>query len=227
MFNNTKTPTDERLDFNYSQEAGEVIFVPSGWHHTVENLQDTLSINHNWLNGFNLHWAWKLLRQQYLEASEAISDCRALCSAEEFEGLVQRNMAANAGLDFRDFSEFLGFIAMKELQELHASASDGQPPEDGSSADRLSAALHANEGAAQTLEMDACQLAEAATVSGSGVAYMHLFNLEKARAVLESLLEFCRRHGMDKLATTKEYLESLKIAQGKIDALIPTSLLCM
>ncbi len=28
------------------QGAGEAIFVPSGWHHTVENLQDTLSINH-------------------------------------------------------------------------------------------------------------------------------------------------------------------------------------
>lgn len=30
------------------QEAGEVVFVPSGWHHWVENLCDTLSINHNW-----------------------------------------------------------------------------------------------------------------------------------------------------------------------------------
>ncbi len=28
------------------QVAGEAIFVPSGWHHTVENLEDTLSINH-------------------------------------------------------------------------------------------------------------------------------------------------------------------------------------
>lgn len=28
------------------QESGEAIFVPSGWHHTVVNLEDTLSINH-------------------------------------------------------------------------------------------------------------------------------------------------------------------------------------
>ena len=42
--------------YTYIQEAGETIFVPSGWHHTVENLQDTLSINHNWLNRNNLKW---------------------------------------------------------------------------------------------------------------------------------------------------------------------------
>ena len=28
------------------QGTGEAIFVPSGWHHTVQNLEDTLSINH-------------------------------------------------------------------------------------------------------------------------------------------------------------------------------------
>ena len=30
----------------HMQGSGEAIFVPSGWHHTVENLQDTLSVNH-------------------------------------------------------------------------------------------------------------------------------------------------------------------------------------
>ena len=30
------------------QEAGETIFVPSGWYHQVTNLVDTVSINHNW-----------------------------------------------------------------------------------------------------------------------------------------------------------------------------------
>ena len=39
------------------QRSGEAIFVPSGWHHSVENLEDTLSINHNWINACNLQWA--------------------------------------------------------------------------------------------------------------------------------------------------------------------------
>ena len=54
-----------------------MIFVPSGWHHTVENLRDTLSINHNWLNAHNIHWAASLLRSERAEAVAAIEDCRS------------------------------------------------------------------------------------------------------------------------------------------------------
>lgn len=61
------------------QETGDIIFVPSGWHHQVYNLvcfslllslyipatlfqcmisnvlqEDTISVNHNWLNAYNL-----------------------------------------------------------------------------------------------------------------------------------------------------------------------------
>lgn len=38
------------------QRSGEAIFVPSGWHHSVENLDPTLSINHNWFNACCLEW---------------------------------------------------------------------------------------------------------------------------------------------------------------------------
>lgn len=58
------------------QEAGEAIFVPSGWHHTVHNLADTLSVNANWLNAFNAHWAGALLRRERAQAAAAIEDCR-------------------------------------------------------------------------------------------------------------------------------------------------------
>ena len=58
------------------QEPGETIFVPSGWHHTVENLDDSLSINHNWLNAHNIHWGLALLKQEYAAAAAQIEDCR-------------------------------------------------------------------------------------------------------------------------------------------------------
>ena len=57
------------------QEAGETMFVPSGWHHTVENLEPTLSINHNWLNGANIHWSWQKLRT---ESESPVSSCLLL-----------------------------------------------------------------------------------------------------------------------------------------------------
>jgi Cupin-like domain len=44
--------------FSILQQSGETIFVPSNWFHTVENIHDTLSINHNWLNGANIRKCW-------------------------------------------------------------------------------------------------------------------------------------------------------------------------
>lgn len=47
------------------QYPGETIYVPSGWYHTVENLKNTFSINHNWLNGVNLYqYSWKRLQTE-------------------------------------------------------------------------------------------------------------------------------------------------------------------
>ena len=47
--------------------------------------------------------------------------CRAGCSAEEFEGLVQRNMAANCGMDYRAAGEFIASIVCTELKRIQAS----------------------------------------------------------------------------------------------------------
>ncbi|XP_035656633.1 LOW QUALITY PROTEIN: 2-oxoglutarate and iron-dependent oxygenase JMJD4, partial [Oncorhynchus keta] len=46
------------------QEAGEIIRVLSGWHHQVCYLEDTISINHNWLNGCNVYIMWQFLQNE-------------------------------------------------------------------------------------------------------------------------------------------------------------------
>jgi hypothetical protein len=103
-----------------SQEAGETLFVPSCWHHSVENIEDTLSINQNWFNGFALGRVWAHLHGERAAAEAAIADCRALCrgGADEFEGLVQRNTAANAGMDWFGFGELLRCIVGSSLRQL-------------------------------------------------------------------------------------------------------------
>ena len=41
----------------FTQLAGEAVFVPSGWRHTVVNAgPGVLSVNANWFNAFNVHW---------------------------------------------------------------------------------------------------------------------------------------------------------------------------
>ena len=46
------------------QEVGEIIFVPSGWFHQVRNIEDTISINHNWFNGSNIMFVAKALTSE-------------------------------------------------------------------------------------------------------------------------------------------------------------------
>ena len=64
------------ITLQFTQDKNEALFVPSGWHHSVENIEDTLSINHNWLNGYNIHWALDHLKKEHSGASQAIDDCR-------------------------------------------------------------------------------------------------------------------------------------------------------
>jgi hypothetical protein len=56
---------------------------------------------------------------------------RATCSEQEFDELVQRNMAANCGLDFRAAAKFVGCIAARELSLM----------KDGADQDRASALM--------------------------------------------------------------------------------------
>lgn len=88
-----------------TQERGQILFVPSGWYHQVTNLEDAVSINHNWFNGYNLHWVWKLLLADYKETRASIEDIRSV--ADNFEELCQRNLAANSGMNLYDFFVFL------------------------------------------------------------------------------------------------------------------------
>nr|XP_037841405.1 2-oxoglutarate and iron-dependent oxygenase JMJD4 isoform X7 [Chlorocebus sabaeus] len=87
-----------------TQEAGEMVFVPSGWHHQ----DDTISINHNWVNGFNLANMWRFLQQE-------------LCAVQE-----EVIMRSCSGINFEEFYHFLKVIAEKRLLVLReAAAEDG------------------------------------------------------------------------------------------------------
>ncbi|XP_062116192.1 arginine-specific demethylase JMJ20 isoform X2 [Humulus lupulus] len=106
------------------QEPNEIIFVPSGWYHQVHNLEDTISINHNWFNGYNLCWVWDLLLKDYNEAKEYIEDIKDIC--DDFVGLCQRNLAANTGMNFYDFLIFLARICFANLVQIFYLRGDGE-----------------------------------------------------------------------------------------------------
>jgi len=47
--------------FTVIQRSGQAMFVPSQWQHEVINLEETISINHNWVTCANLDICWECL----------------------------------------------------------------------------------------------------------------------------------------------------------------------
>ena len=99
------------------QETGQVVFVPSGWYHQVHNMEDTISINHNWFNGCNLYCVWSFFKSELTDVEHEIHDCRDMMSDKEWIEQCQTLMRANTGLNLHDF-----FAVLKNILKLRESS---------------------------------------------------------------------------------------------------------
>lgn len=113
MANNVK-----HLDF--IQGCNETLFVPSGWFHQVTNLEDTVSINHNWFNGCNIGFVAEKMISKYEEVVKEISDCRG---SENFLESCQIMLKSLFGMNFSDFIEIVTHIMNKRIYHLNLTAS--------------------------------------------------------------------------------------------------------
>ena len=110
------------------QSAGEIIFVPSGWHHQVLNMKDTISINHNWFNGFNLEFVAKRLENAEIEVKKELGGFMDSDEALDTSD-VETVLRAHHGMNRQDFQSILTFIAesrLKNLTSRHAMFDLGQ-----------------------------------------------------------------------------------------------------
>jgi len=89
------------------QQAKEIIFIPSGWYHQVHNLEDTISINHNWANGCNVDIFWEFIRGDLKRVEKEIEDCRPMLSGDAWIHQCQILLLANSGINFFMFFHFL------------------------------------------------------------------------------------------------------------------------
>ncbi|XP_039769935.1 2-oxoglutarate and iron-dependent oxygenase JMJD4 isoform X2 [Ornithorhynchus anatinus] len=96
------------------QEAGEVVFVPSGWHHQVYNLDDTISINHNWVNGGNVAGVWSFLQAQLGDVQREVAQWRD--AMDDWPRHCQLILKACAGIDYLEFYRFLRTVAEARLR---------------------------------------------------------------------------------------------------------------
>ncbi|XP_047632277.1 2-oxoglutarate and iron-dependent oxygenase JMJD4 isoform X3 [Phacochoerus africanus] len=107
-----------------TQEAGEMVFVPSGWHHQVHNLEDTISINHNWVNGCNLANMWHFLQQELCAVQQEIIEWRD--TMPDWHHHCQVIMRSCSGINFEEFYHFLKVIAERRLLFLAKGMGPGK-----------------------------------------------------------------------------------------------------
>uniref|UniRef100_A0A4W3HTH0 Jumonji domain-containing protein 4 n=1 Tax=Callorhinchus milii TaxID=7868 RepID=A0A4W3HTH0_CALMI len=107
------------------QEPGEVLFVPSGWYHQVHNLEDTISVNHNWLNGCNVDTVWRFLRAELSAVQDEIGEWRD--SMADWHQHCQVMMKSCTGMDFSQFYVFLETIARNRMEWLDSGLEDPGP----------------------------------------------------------------------------------------------------
>ncbi|EZA49639.1 hypothetical protein DMN91_006417 [Ooceraea biroi] len=105
----------ELRSFDVIQEAGEIIFVPSGWHHQVWNLEDTISVNHNWINGCNIANVWLALKRELRSVMKEVEDCKDMNNWNEH---CQLMLKASYGMDYKQFLKFISFIAKNRLHAM-------------------------------------------------------------------------------------------------------------
>eukprot|EP00510_Aplanochytrium_minuta_P003806 CAMPEP_0184011800 /NCGR_PEP_ID=MMETSP0954-20121128/4029_1 /TAXON_ID=627963 /ORGANISM="Aplanochytrium sp, Strain PBS07" /LENGTH=398 /DNA_ID=CAMNT_0026291659 /DNA_START=336 /DNA_END=1532 /DNA_ORIENTATION=+ len=100
------------------QKRGEAIFVPSGWYHQVINLEDTLSINHNWFNAYCLPSVSDYLSEQLTLTRSALIDIRKNEDTNifdfQFEQKCEQILKLNVGMNFQQWIELVHFVLSQE-----------------------------------------------------------------------------------------------------------------
>ena len=98
------------------QHAGELVFVPSTWTHKVENLCETLSINHNWITTADIDNTWKCLSTEIEEVDMELGKWNNVSSWDAKEFMLR----GCVGLDVTAFF-FMVFTELIERMTQHVA----------------------------------------------------------------------------------------------------------
>ncbi|KAL4001865.1 JmjC domain hydroxylase family protein [Acanthocheilonema viteae] len=95
---------------SFIQEEGEIVFVPSNWYHQVHNLEDTVSINHNFINASNADLIVELIIKRLMDIDRELADCRSCFSSAEYSSYREKILAADIRVNLAQFSSLLQLI---------------------------------------------------------------------------------------------------------------------
>lgn len=80
--------------FTVIQETGQTIFVPATWQHKVVNLEETISINHNWITSANLDLVWDCLKVEMVAIQKELRGWACDGSDNDDDDGLDQNMEA-------------------------------------------------------------------------------------------------------------------------------------
>lgn len=101
--------------FDVIQNCNETLFVPSRWYHQVHNIDDSVSVNHNWFNGCNIKLISETLVGHFDDVEREIFDCRDM---ENFYDHCQLMLKTSFGMNFQDFFDIISHIACKRIDSV-------------------------------------------------------------------------------------------------------------
>lgn len=80
----------------FIQQEGETVFVPSGWFHQVHNLDDCISLNHNWMNGYCVRSVYTYFLERWIAAQRAVSGFNHTSSSSSSSSLLSSSHASTS-----------------------------------------------------------------------------------------------------------------------------------
>lgn len=116
--------------FEIIQNEGEVLFVPSGFMHQVENLCDTISINHNWFNACNIDVICDNILQANAEVQQEINDLKTTMNGDEWIEICEKLMIMHFGLNLANFIEIIEYITSRLESDIASTNNDFSTVED-------------------------------------------------------------------------------------------------
>ncbi|XP_046543011.1 2-oxoglutarate and iron-dependent oxygenase JMJD4-like [Haliotis rubra] len=103
-------------DVTSSELADQSIaYLSRTWVQCLKPISDTISINHNWLNGCNMDICWAHIQQCLRDEQKEIADCRDMDGWQEQCQLI---LKASSGINYIEFLSFLTTIAQHRLHAL-------------------------------------------------------------------------------------------------------------
>jgi hypothetical protein len=110
------------------QETGDMIYVPSGWRHEVINLEETISVNHNWISAGSLDCVWECLVNEIgaieeeligwgLDSGSNLSFQLNLMRENMLRGCVGMDVSTLCVLLIRIFVDRLAVVSDTRVQE--------------------------------------------------------------------------------------------------------------